>query len=90
MTPEQWEEWRAHPATEWFFEKFLRNEVRRTKHVAMTAAWANPMSEREHAAYRERADAFAWLRNLTHGDIEAAMAAQQSENDEWLKAFPGK
>lgn len=76
-TPEQFEEWRANPVTEWLMNAFLTAEMRRTKAAYQHIAWERYGSDAEHRAYRERHDTLEWLQQLDMPTIEATLTEQE-------------
>lgn len=78
-TPQQFEEWRASPITEWLLDTFVKAEMARTRQIYQNGAWEGGFSNDEiaHAAHRERYDTLDWLRSLTMETIEATMEMQE-------------
>ncbi len=75
-TPEQWEEWRSHPVTEWLFDNFVPAEMRRTRETFEERAWEGMGDPIAHATHRERYDTLDWLRGLDMATIDETLEKQ--------------
>lgn len=75
-TPEQFEEWRSSPVTEWLLDKFVPAEMARTKATFQERAWAGSADEADHRVYRERHDTLEWVRGLDMPTIEETLKEQ--------------
>lgn len=76
-TPEQIEEWRANPVTEFVLDTFLAAEMARTKRAFQDRAWEGSADEADHRVYRERHDTLEWVRQLDAETIELALKEQE-------------
>lgn len=76
-TPEQFEEWRANPVTEWLLDTFVANEMRRTRETFEERAWEGQGDPITHATHRERYETLDWLRGLDMQTIEATLEMQE-------------
>lgn len=76
-TPEQFEEWRSHPITEWLLDSFVPAEMLRTRESFQDKAWEGHGDEIAHATHRERYDTLDWLRGLDMPTIEAILKEQE-------------
>lgn len=74
---QQWEEWTASPAGQWFFGEFLPAEARRTFDAYVLSAWDRAPDAAELAKMRERAEVLQWLARACLSDFTAAQEAQQ-------------
>lgn len=79
-TPEQFEEWRANPITEWLFDTFVPAEMARTKKRFEELAWDGGLGQAYtefHRVHRERFDTLEWLRGLDMETIEQTLEMQE-------------
>lgn len=76
-TPEQFEEWRGHPVTEWLLDTFVPAEMARTRESFQDKAWEGDLSEVSHASHRERYETLDWLRSLDMQTIEQTLEMQE-------------
>jgi len=76
-SPEQFEEWRSHPVTEWLFDTFLAAEMVRTRESFQDRAWEGDLSEVAHATHRERYETLDWVRGLDMQTIDETLEKQE-------------
>lgn len=76
-TPEQFEEWRSHPVTEWLLDKFLVAEMLRTREAFQDRAWEGQIDPVTHATHRERCDTLEWICGLDIETIEETLEKQE-------------
>ncbi len=76
-TPEQFEEWRSSPVTEWVLDAFLKAEMMRTKAAFQERAWEGQGDEIAHATHRERHDTLDWVRSLDMQTINETLEMQE-------------
>lgn len=76
-TPEQFEEWRASPVTEWLMDTFLLGEMSRTRAAFEERAWEGLGDPIAHATHRERHDTLEWVRSLDMPMIDETLERQE-------------
>ncbi|HTD72095.1 MAG TPA: hypothetical protein VK652_01105 [Steroidobacteraceae bacterium] len=76
-SPEDFEQWRASPVTEWFMDTFLKAEMARTKQTYEHRAWEGVAADEDWTSCRERYETLDWVRGIDITDIEKTMEMQE-------------
>jgi hypothetical protein len=73
LTRDDFEAWRHNPLTELILDRYVTDEMAKTRAMHDTEAWNGPLDLDRHAALRERFETLEWMKEISFDEVEEWM-----------------
>lgn len=77
LTEDDFEAWRHHPLTELVLDRYVADEMAKTRASHDAEAWGGPLEPDRHAALRERYETLEWMKDISFQEIIEWMKVSQ-------------
>lgn len=79
LTPDDFEIWRTSPLTQLVLDRYLGEEMMRTRDVLYAEAWEGPQTPDRHAALRERYEALNFVSEIDFEQLNDWLAEREEQ-----------
>lgn len=73
LTRDDFEAWRHNPLTELILDRYVADEMAKTRVMHDNEAWGGPLDPDRHAALRERYETLEWMTEISFDEVEEWM-----------------